>query len=102
MIGETVELTCAVGNRRPDLITIMKDGSKMEIRKLDDTKQVEWRQGISISLRQVGLSDAGNYTCEATWNESDYTRKDTYILHVIDNHSQGKIHYQIVLFTGKP
>ena len=77
-------LNCTVGRMLPDLIMVTTDSSSMKFRYLDDIllKNDEWRKGVSILLRQVGLSDAGNYTCEAAWNESDYTRKDTYKLNV--------------------
>ena len=84
MVGETVVLDCTVGRKLPDLMIVTKDSSSMKFRDLDDIllKNGEWRKGVSLLLRQVGLSDVGNYTCEATWNESDYTRKDMYALNV--------------------
>ena len=83
MVGDTVVLTCLVGEKLPNFTMLTTKYSNMAVGQLDDIrlKNNKWGKGLSISLGKVGLSDAGDYTCEATWNES-YYRIDTYVLDV--------------------
>ena len=84
MAGEEVFLTCTVATVEPDVMIIKSNDSDITVRTFNNIllENDIWKKGINISLGLVEVSDTGNYTCEAKWNDLRYTREDTYTLNV--------------------
>ena len=48
----------------------------------------EWHMGIVVPIGNVSSDDGGDYTCEAVWENPNYTWTATYTLEVACKYSK--------------
>ena len=84
--GSTVELTCFVMTREHHPSQFIGRYGQ-DVRWIVKPENIslpngEWHMGIIVRIRNVSTDDAGNYTCEAVWENSTYTRTAVYTIEV--------------------
>ena len=86
MPGSTVELTCYVTTKQhqPSRLKVRKNGIVLWNLKLRNISLLNENVhvGIHFQIRNITFTNAGNYTCEAIWENPGYSMEDTYTLHV--------------------
>ena len=57
-------------------------GSSIETKPEKVTVDNEEHIEMVFNVRNLTFDNAGNYTCEAVWEDPHFSRKDVYTLHV--------------------
>ena len=85
--GDLVQLNCTVTavEPLPSFLTVTTSSQySINYRKVVDIilPTGEKRKGMQMLQRRVRLSDDGQFTCEAHWNDPNHTEKDMYRLNI--------------------
>ena len=86
-VGDLVELNCTVTAEEPlplfFTVTTSSQSSMKNSKVVDIILPTgEKRKGMQMLQRRVKLSDNGQFTCVAHWNDHKHTEKDMYRLNI--------------------
>ena len=87
--GSTIELTCFTMTRQhhPAKLKVRNQDSGIDVTPENiSLPNGEWHMGIVVTMI-VSPDDGGNYTCEAVWENPNYTRTAAYTMKVTCKYS---------------